>query len=113
MGQYRERKRSIKIENNMADHVYNKIKEADITSMERALEGESLIWDLLKFCKGHKPNEIEIYTIRDGKNSETLLSHWEGKTKSEKVGTVAGILEVELYDEIDIVLPTGEVYQRH
>lgn len=75
------------------------------------LTGDYLAWDLMKFCTGFKPSEIEIHTIRNGKNGETLLSHWEGKTKSEKLATLAGVLEVELYDDIDIILPNAHVYQ--
>jgi len=75
------------------------------------LTGDYLIWDLMKFCQGYKASEIQIYTIRNGENKETLLSHWEGKTKSEKIATIAGVIEVELYDDIDIVLPTAEVYE--
>lgn len=71
----------------------------------------NLVWDLMKFCKGYKPYEIEIHAIRDGEHKSMLLSHWEGKTKSEKISTLAGVIEVELYDNIDIVLPTSEAYQ--
>lgn len=81
--------------------------------MEKLLEGKSLAWDLMKFCKGYAAHEINIYTIRDGHDKETLLSHWEGKTKSEKIETLADVIDIELYDDIDIVLPTGEVYQMY
>lgn len=76
------------------------------------LAGENLVWDLMKFCQGFKASEIQIYTIREGQNKETLLSHWEGKTKSEKIATLAGVIEVELFDDLDIVLPNAVTYQR-
>lgn len=78
---------------------------------QQILSGEHLKWDLKKFCTGFKPSEIQIYTIRNGENGETLLSHWEGKTKSEKIDTLSGVIDVNLYDDMDIVLPDSRVYE--
>lgn len=81
-------------------------------TIQQLMTKEHLTWDLMKFCKGYKTDEIEIYAIRrDGEPKETLLSHWEGKTKSEKIATLSGVIDVELYEDIDIILPSGEVYQ--
>ena len=71
---------------------------------------DQLAWDLMKFCQGYKPEEIIIYTIKNGEHKEMLLSHLEGKTKSEKIATLAGVIEVGYYDDIDIVLPTYETF---
>lgn len=74
------------------------------------LTGDELAWDLMKFCKGFNAKDISICTVKDGQHLELTLDNWEGDTKSEKVRTLAGVMDVEYYDDIDIILPNSFSY---
>lgn len=77
---------------------------------QNKLAGETLTWDLMKFCKGFKASEIFIYTVRDGEHLEMTLANWEGESKSEKIKTLSEIIDVGIFDDIDIVLPNSHSY---
>lgn len=80
-----------------------------ITTQKR-LTGEALTWDLMKFCKGFKASEISIYTVRDGEHLEMTLDNWEGSNKPEKIKTLSEIIDVGIFEDIDIVLPNSHSY---
>lgn len=71
---------------------------------------EHLAWDIMKFCKGFKPHEIEVCTYREGEHKQTHLVHWEGKSKSEKIKTLSDVIGANYFEDIDIILPTCESY---
>lgn len=81
-----------------------------ITSQNR-LTGETLTWDLMKFCKGFKASEISVCTVQEGEHLELTLEHWEGSSKSEKIRTLSGVIDVGVFDDIDIILPNSHSYE--
>jgi hypothetical protein len=74
------------------------------------LTGDELAWDLMKFCKGFKAQEIKVCTIRGGQHLELVLHKWEGDTKSEKIKTLVGVIDHECFDDIDVILPNSHSY---
>ncbi|MNM09783.1 hypothetical protein D3C76_03350 [compost metagenome] len=81
-----------------------------ITTQNR-LAGETLTWDLMKFCKGFKASEISVCTVIEGEHAELTLENWEGSSKSEKIRTLSGVIDVGVFDDIDIILPNSHSYE--
>lgn len=71
---------------------------------------EMLAWNLMKFCKGYKLNEIKIYGTREDTLFSSNLIDWEGNTKAEKIKTLVDALKYEVYDGVDIILPNYHTF---
>lgn len=78
--------------------------------IKKVLSGDQLYWDLMKFCRGYRPSEIDIFTIRNGEDKEMKLSNIEGEGKEEKLKTLTGVIDIKYFEEIEIVLPTCLCY---
>jgi hypothetical protein len=72
---------------------------------------EALCWDIMKFCKGYKADQIKIDAKKKDSNYLTLLDYWEGNNKFEKIKTVSNVVDVRYFDTIKIVLPNKKVYE--